>query len=379
MRVLYLLRYYPTLTETFVYREMAELHRRGVRVDAVAIGRRGDGALQDELPPVDVRIPPRGARALRDLPAALAQLRTPEVRQAAAWGMQHLRPKDVARALWTGRLARQMGADRLHVHFAGEAGEWARVVAAVAGLPCSLMVHAVDLYKPRASLRDLARFARPLMTVARANQRVLLRDIGVSAELVRCGVVPSRYAPAHPGEAGPLQLISVGRWVPKKGMDLLVEAVRHRPDTRLRLVADAPLGVASKRITIGAAPPSAIPGLLQRAHAFALPCRVAEDGDRDGIPVALMEAMAAGLPVITTAVNGIPELVDEEVGWLLPPGDAEALSSALAEAAHHPEERARRGRAARARIQERGFTVRAQVDSLQEAWAKADAAWGRDQ
>jgi glycosyltransferase involved in cell wall biosynthesis len=159
--------------------------------------------------------------------------------------------------------------------------------------------------------------------------------------------------------------------VPKKGFDLLVDAMRGRPGARLRLVSDPPPGAVGPDVEVGALPPSAIPGALRQAHLFALPCRVAPDGDRDGIPVVLMEAMAAGLPVIAGDVGGVRELVDDEVGWLIPPGDRAALDAALTEALADPAARARKGAAGRARVVARGFTVDQQVDGLLAAWASS--------
>ena len=103
----------------------------------------------------------------------------------------------------------------------------------------------------------------------------------------------------------------------------------------------APVGRTSLGVTrlgLGGAPLGGLfesvehEGALAGAQVFALPCTVAPDGDRDGIPVSLIEAMAAGLPVITSPVAGIGELVDEEVGWLVPPGDERALRGALRDA-----------------------------------------------
>lgn len=367
MRVLYVLRYYPTLTETFVYREIRELMRRGVEVHAVAIGRRGDGVLQDELPDIEVQRPPRGvagATLLGQLGRAVGDERC---RSAWRWLRQHARAKDAARALWVGGLARRLGVHRIHAHFAGEAGEWARVAAQVADIPYSLTVHAVDLFKPRPSFGELVRDAAPVVTVSEANIGELGAH-GAQAKLVRCGVDPARYPAARPDAEGPLRVIAVGRYVPKKGLDLLTEAVIRAPfEVELRLVSDAQ--VDHPRVVCGLVPPSEIPGLLSSAHLFALPCRVAPDGDRDGIPVALMEAMAAGLPVLTTPVSGIPELVDDEVGWLIASDDGAAVAEALASIAGAPEERRRRGAAGPGRLRDRGFTVERQVDALMAAWA----------
>jgi len=271
--------------------------------------------------------------------------------------------------LWLARQAERRGFDRVHAHFAGEAAEWARALARILEVPFGVTVHAVDLFRPRESLPQIAAEARPLVTIAEHHQRVIEVRYGVRASVVRCGVEPGRYRNAPVPPDGSLRVICVARYAAKKGVDALVQAVEELPvDATLRLVSDAPPHLHTSRTTAGALPPSAIPDALARADVFALPCRVAADGDRDGIPVALMEAMAAGLPVITTAVSGIAELVDARVGWVVEPDDPRGLRAALLEAAASPEERIRRGQAGRARIAERGFTVDAQVEGLLAAW-----------
>ena len=365
MRVLYVARYYPTLSETFVYREIGGLLDRGVEVRVLALGERADGALQDELPAVEVLRPPRGLGAGALLgPAVRGALRGGLPDDVRGW----LRPKELARVQWAAEQAAAWGAERVHAHFAGEAGEWGLGVAGLLGVPLSLTVHAVDLFKPRPSLPALLRSARPAITVAEHHARWIAEHHGVRARVVRCGVDPGRYPPAVQDD-GPLRVVAVGRWVPKKGLDLLVEAVQALDGpVSLRLVGDAPAEVASDRVRVGPLPPSRVPPVLAGAHLFALPCRIAEDGDRDGIPLALMEAMAAGLPVLTTPVSGIPELVDDQVGWVVAPDDVSAIVRALRAAADAPDERARRGSEGRRRVAERGFTVDAQVEGLLEAW-----------
>jgi colanic acid/amylovoran biosynthesis glycosyltransferase len=191
----------------------------------------------------------------------------------------------------------------------------------------------------------------------------------VSATLVRCGVEPTQYAQASQSTAGPMRIVAVGRNVPKKGFDLLVAAVRSLGDSvTLRLVSDYPNLSHEESIVVGALPPSEVGNALAAADIFVLPCRVAPDGDKDGIPVAMMEAMAVGLPVVTTRVSGIPELVDDAVGWLVPVDDEAALVDVLRSAAGDPDGRVRRGAAARKRILEEGFTVSDQVSALCAAW-----------
>jgi len=371
--VLYVLRYYPTLTETFVYREIAEICSRGIDVEIAAIGSRADGILQDEFPDVPVIRPPRGLAGWRVAGPAAWMLRRPDARSEWRWLRDRFPAKIAARVMWLAIEAENRGVTRIHAHFAGEAAEWARSIAALLGIPFGVTVHATDLFRPRAALPTIVAEASPLVAVARHHRRVLNERYGAEAVVVHCGVDPARYRIEPRESASPaLRVVCVARYAAKKGVDSLVRAVEELPVSAvLRLVSDAPAHLGSELTSVGALPPGQVPGILAEADVFALPCRIAADGDRDGIPVALMEAMASGLPVITTAVSGIGELVDDQVGWLIPPDDPTALTAALLEAASSGPERRRRGEAGRARISAWGFTVKDQVDGLLAAWGDA--------
>ncbi len=336
MRFCYLLRYCPTQTETFVYREASGLISRGHQVRAVAWEPREDG---DELPAWELRYPPGRAGLLHLLPRL----------GRTEWLLRYQRPKRVLQALW---FAEQLSDEEcVHAHFAGEAAEWARLAWLERQIPYGVTVHAVDLYKPRPGLKEVLTDARVVLTVSRYNATLLRQRYGIEARVVRCGVRP--LAPSDPRVGG---VVSVARDVPKKGLDLLRAAC-------------AELGVEPELVGAeGPRPFSEVRAALHRACLFALPCREAPDGDRDGIPVALMEAMSAGLPVLTTSLEGISELVDETVGWVVPPEDPSALAEALREALSCPEERLRRGRAARERVRAH-WSLDAQVEGLLEAWA----------
>ena len=358
MKVLYVLRYWPTLTETFVYREIAGLLRRGVEVEVLGIDARQDGSLQDELPPVVVHRPPRGVGTAAGGAAWLSE-------GCPRWG---LRRKDAVRASWAGSLARQRGVTRIHAHFAGEPAAWAAIAARVAGVPFSVTVHASDLYRRDLSSEDIEvlGLAAPLVTISEYNQRYLAEHHGLSARLVRTGL-PDRAArtPVR-GATTPMRVVSIGRWVPKKGLDLLLRALEIT-GLPARIVSEIPDEWAVEGVVAGALPPSAVEGVLADADVFVLPCRIAPDGDRDGIPVVLLEAMAAGLPVITTPVSGIPELVDESVGWLIPPDDVDALVSCLRAVEQQPDLLEAKGRAGRNRVC-RDWTLDGQLERLTQLW-----------
>lgn len=365
MRVGYVLRYWPALTETFVAREIGALRRRGVQVEVVAIGTRADGAL---APPSDAPVlkVPRGlgaARLLRGIPDV--------ARPPTRWLLRHLRPKDAARVLWVAAQARRRGWDRIHAHFAGEAAVWARGAAVLSGLPYTVTVHATDLFRPGPWLPEVLQDAQPVVTVCDHHAEWIAEHYGVGARVVRCGVDPASFPSAAPDRPG-AGWLSVARDVDKKGLDDLVAAVAGT-GVPLRLVSDAHR-LSRDGVEVGLVAPEEIPQLLTRAMALVLPCRVAQDGDRDGVPLALMEAMAAGLPVVTTAVAGIPELVDSRVGWIAPHRDPIGLRRVLAEVAADPAERVRRGQAGRERITTDGWTVAEQADGLLSAWRAASVA-----
>ena len=359
MALVYVLRYFPTLTETFVYREAIEVASRGLPLGCVALGARADGAGLTDAPPWTMVTPQLGG--------LVGSLTSPAGRAALLKLAERQGFKRAARA------AALLGAlgpdDALHAHFAGEGAEWAQALAACKGVPYGVTVHAVDLFRPRPTVEDVLRGAAVVLTVSAHNAEELKRRYGVTARVVRCGVDPQMWDAARPEGDGPA--VSVGRFVPKKGLDLLIRAVPQVPGLHARLATDAPATLASPSVELlGLRPTPEIVALYRSASMFVLPCRVAPDGDRDGVPVAMMEAMAAGLPVVTTSLPGLDELVDETTAWIVPPDDEQALVEALSDAWRHPEERRRRGRAGRARVVE-GFTLAGQADGLLRAWAEA--------
>jgi glycosyltransferase involved in cell wall biosynthesis len=266
----------------------------------------------------------------------------------------------------------------LHAHFAHGTTTVTWHAATIAGLPFSFTGHARDIYagelNPHGWLRRKLEAARFAVTCTAANREHLLRTApSAEVHLVYHGLNAdfARLLNAGPPPAAPatLRVLGVGRLVAKKGFDVLVEAcavLRRRgvPFEALIVGQDDKHGaVVRERIAaLGLQDRVALPGPMgqaellaeyRRASALCMPCRVLEN-DRDGIPNVLVEAMAAGAPVVATGVSGIPELVQHEVnGLLVPPDDPEALADALLRLHDDPALAARVAAAGRATVHER--------------------------
>lgn len=344
--ILYVVRYHPALSETFVRDEVRGLFADGVPIEMAAFDVRDSVAVE----PIGAPVHPQPHRWgwLRALPAlAWEWLRRPAVLPV--------------RVLWLTTLVRK--SRRVHVHFAGEAAEWARLACQRAGVPYSVTVHAVDLYKPRQALRAVLAGATAVVAMTAFNVDALRTEYGITARLVRFGLRLEGERTAD--SAHSRRIVAVGRNVPKKGLDQVVELARRLGD-RADVVIVSDMLPSPPADVRGLLPHAEVLDLLAAAALFVLPCRRAPDGDMDGLPVVLVEAMAAGVPVVTTSVSGIPELVDDTVGWLVPADDGEAFFAAVEAALADPEERARRGTAGRARVRERGYVIGRLVAEMRE-------------
>jgi glycosyltransferase involved in cell wall biosynthesis len=244
----------------------------------------------------------------------------------------------------------------LHAHFAHGTTTVTWLAAEIVGLPFSFTGHARDIYakelNPNGLLRRKLRAARFAVTCTEANRRHLLRiapDASVHLVYHGLGADFARLVEGAPASTaargGRLRVLGVGRLVAKKGFDVLVDAcallARRQVPFEARIVGQddragdavrrriAALGLEQRVRLPGPMGQAELSGEYRRASVFCLPCRVLP-GDRDGLPNVLLEAMASGVPVVTTGVSGIPELVSHEGnGLLVPPDDPEALADTL--------------------------------------------------
>ena len=388
MAVAVVLKGYPRLSETFIAQEILGLERRGLDQRIVSLRRPTDRArhpMHDAvrapvtyLPEYAWREPLRVWRCwrrARRLPGYGASRRA-WLRDLARDPTPN-RGRRFAQALV---LAAELPADvdRLHAHFLHTPASVARYAGMMTGLPWTCSAHAKDIWttpdwEKREKLADCAW----LVTCTRAGAEHLAGLDGTGrVDLVYHGLDLGRLPPAPERAArpGPVTIASVGRLVAKKGHDVLLDALRLLPadlDWRMVHIGGGPLRRTLERRAdglpvrfLGAQPQERVVELLRGADLFALACRVARDGDRDGLPNVLMEAASQALCIVSTNVSAVPEFVtDGETGLLTEPDDPAAFAAALEALIRDPGRRIALGRAAEGHLR-RSFSAEAGLDFL---------------
>jgi glycosyltransferase involved in cell wall biosynthesis len=378
---------------SFVFEEVAALREAGLQVEVASVFRPRPAGRWDRRYGSPVDYPASGwsswaARSLRD--GASAPLGIARVARTAREEGAPLRLVALAAGL-----ARRARAERWH-HFHGSFATFpawtAWAAAKLARLPFSFTGHAYDLQEPRPWLPRLigeASFVRAISREGASQLRLHGARGGTRhrVEVGYLGVDADRFRPGPTRSPGPASIVAVARLGPTKGLEILIAAAaklaRSGRPFRVRILGDGPLraDLEARVRAVGAQDYVRLEGTVSReavartlagATVFALPCTVLGGGRHDGLPVAILEAMAAGLPVVTTAVGGIPEAIVSGVnGRLVRPGDSSALRLALAELLDDHALRRRLGAAARNSVLER-FQLRDSAARL-AAWIAESA------
>ena len=403
--VIYLVRSWPRLSQTFIVNEVLALERRGVDLVIFSLVRSGELVIQPQVSEVRTAV-----RYLEDrkplrqqVGEHIAVFSAGPVRYARtalfAWRRRDL-AKGYATATTLGcfqyavrvaaaivRLRREGTAPaHLHAHFAHDPALVALLVRRLTGLPYSFTAHARDLVQiPPSSLAARAAEATALVTCCQVNADYIAATLPArlpSVRVIHHGVELDLFKPRpRPTVVADVQIVTVGRLVEKKGFpDLLRALGRLKASGRritCRVYGDGPLlrPLAELRDSLGLADAVHFLGersretIIQALHSsdvFVLTPTVTEDGDRDGIPNVLVEAMACGLPVVSTSAGGIPELVTHsENGFLTAPGDVASIENHIATLLDSPKLRQQMGVAAR-RTVESGYDVNMAAERLQK-------------
>lgn len=366
MNLVYVIGLFPKTSETFILEEILELGRQGEQVTVCSLrpprkkGARHPGT--EELMAATIYVPDR-ARGVAVMVAALAGqfLRHP-LRSARAtgwavgWAMRGRSVAELARlgqaAVLAGRLARTGSrADHIHAHFAHGPASAALLLSVLTDTPFSFTGHAREIFERfrDPSLAAKARRAKFVVAISEHGQARITEAVAPADRhkvvLVRNGIDLHQFGLPPRGGRRPGRVVSVARAVPMKGLDTLLDACAVLRDRGVSfscdIVGDGPLrsalanqvhrlGLTGHVRMLGSADRATVIATLHEAQVFALPSRPDPAGDMDGLPVSIVEAMATGLPVVSTPVTGIPEVVhNDRTGLLVPPDDPAALAGAL--------------------------------------------------
>jgi glycosyltransferase involved in cell wall biosynthesis len=384
--IVVVLKGYPRVSETFIAHELAALERHGLPLHIVSLRRPYDalthpvhGTIRTPVTYLPEYLHEAPGRVLAGHLRALVRAPRRYARALGLWLRDVARdptPNRGRRFGQAGVLAAELpaGAAHLHAHFLHTPASVARYAAAMTGLAYSLAGHAKDVWTtPDWELRRKLAEARFTVTCTAAGRarldalapgRVELLYHGLDRELFAAPpTIGSRRDGSDPGD--PVRLLAVGRFQPKKGYATLFEAVaRVRASVHLTVVGYGPLeatlrarvealGLANRVTWTGPLDQPAVRAQYRTHDLLLVASEVAPDGDRDGLPNVVVEALSQGLPVAATRAAAIPELVTDEVeGRLVPPGDAGALAAVIEDLTRDPGARRRMGLAGIQRVAE---------------------------
>ena len=399
LRIGYLLKKFPRLSETFVLNEVLQQEALGTRVHAFARRPRDPEPLHPQYSALRASVEELQATSTLDpwvelfdpSQAALLERFGRCVRELK--GFDHPRIAGLfAEALVVLQRSRELGLEHLHAHFATDSALVAMIVRELGGPGYSVTAHAKDIYRSTVRPELLSRLvagSRFTVTVCDANVEHLrgMLSPAAAARVRRLynGVDLQTFR-APGGERDPAHVLCVGRLVEKKGYLVMVDAlaalVREGSPVHATFVGEgeerarieqriAEHGLGARIRLAGALDQDAVRGLMARATLLAMPCIVGDDGNRDALPTALLEALAMELPCVSTPVTGIPEILDGgRAGLLVPENDVPATAGALRTLLQDGELRTRLARTGRARA-ERCFDARASAATLRSWFAEA--------
>ncbi|HEY6073933.1 MAG TPA: glycosyltransferase family 4 protein [Anaerolineales bacterium] len=420
----YLLRSYPRLSQTFILNEILALEQLGVPIQIFALTNPREELVQIQVGQVRAPVhyldeagqPRRAGKMLKEnlevarlyfkgyisaLFYVAAHRKIDEGYTASNRWRCFLQAVSLSHALLLSEQRTSKRLNHLHAHFAHDPALIAYLAHCITGIPYSFTAHARDLYQvPEGPLKDRIQKARAVITCCRANLEYLKR-IAPSQHhkflLVYHGVDLNDFHTARipdvSSHSEPPLILSVGRLVEKKGFDDLLQAlfiIKGRGERfQCAIYGEGPLfqqlnqwiqehGLAGEVMLKGSRTQKELISIFQSASLFIITPFQTDDGDRDGIPNSLLEAMAVGLPVITTAAGGIPELVEhDQNGLLYPPRDIGAISSGIIELLHNAHKRSQLGSAASKKVREQ-FNITRAANRLRDVFVPAEAVPGID-
>lgn len=354
----YVLRKFPVLSETFILNEILGLEARGARVEIFSLAPPRDPRFHEEL--AKLRAPVWYVPGISDLKTLLkynlaaAKRYRGKYLRTLFYVVSKGRPGLFWRFLQSGYVAERAAPLRLqhlHAHFATRATTVAQLTAMISRIPYSFTAHAFDIYSSRVRskvLQEKIDRATFVVTISETNKSYLKNIANGSGKeifLVHNGINLARFMPNGAAPKSPFTMLCVARLIEKKGIAFLIEACRHLRDRgvpfRCWIVGKGRLrpqlqdliirwSLSEQVRLLGSRKQGDVLKRYRSADLFALPCIVDSNGNREGLPVSIVEALACGLPVVTTSITGIPEVIHHRHnGLFVPQRDPKALADAI--------------------------------------------------
>lgn len=395
-KVAYVVKRYPRYSETFIVNEILAHEAAGLELEIIAIRPCTDTHFQDRIARVraPVTVLPSGIPKGETLWALMHDIAAlfPGVWEVIADSAQ-CNLTDLYQALLVSRMIYSQGITHLHAHFATDSTSVARLASLITGIPYTFTAHAKDIYHESVNPLDLRRKLRDaaaVVTVSDYNLEYLRSTFGGDAQRVRRiynGMDLDAFTYADPS-VDSLQILAVGRLVEKKGFGVLLDSCRllldrgvqftcliigqGEEEAKLRALING-LGLVDVVTLGGPRPQAEVIQAIRQSAVMAAPCIVGDDGNRDGMPTVLLEAMALGTPCISTDVTGIPEAIEDGVhGLIVRQNDPRQLADALQEILANPSLRTELSRAARERVESQ-FSVQNSTACLREIFQQASS------
>ncbi len=398
-RVGYVVKRYPRFSETFIVNEILAHEAAGRSLEIFSLYPPNDTHFQDVISRVRSPVTYLTAEGLRAAEMWEA-LETAGRAVAGLWAAlgsgagAGANAREIYQAAWLARLVVERGIGHLHAHFATTATTVARLAAAFAGIPFTFTTHAKDIFHEEVDANDVRRkmaAAATVVTVSDFNVLHLRREHGEAASRVRRiynGIHLDRFPFSDPFGRG-RHVLAVGRLIEKKGFSVLVEAARRLRDEGVSFTCEiigsgevesslrgqiANAGLEERVQLAGSLPQGEVIRRVSSAAVFAAPCVVGRDGNADGMPTVLLEAMALGTPCVATGVTGIPEIIRHgETGWLVGQHDAAGLAEAIRALLDDAELRRRLAAKARSLL-ESEFDIRRNAELMRAVFDEARCA-----
>lgn len=381
-KIAYIMSVFPKLSETFVLYEIIEMEELGLSVEIFPLRRGHERVKHDEVDELIERAHYQPFLSLsilfsqwyfiRRCPKAYLKVLA-EILKGTFGSLKFfivalgIFPKAVHFA----RLMNEEGIDHIHAHFATHSTTVALIINQLTDIPYSFTAHGSDIHVDQRMLREKIEASTFAVTVSTYNKKFMVDTSNPSdpdkIKVVHGGVDTCTFTPQiRTNSSGKFLILCIARFEEVKGHMVLIEACRLLQERGIdfechliggghlrrrieRQIRDYSLG--ERVLLLGKRSRSEVVGRLAQATVVVLATVLSSNGKREGIPTVLMEGMACGLPVVSSSISGIPELVDHELsGLLVPPGDAIALADALQRLNDDPELRARMGLAGREKV-----------------------------